>query len=54
MKKQYEEVDAEIKKRIGEREKVLTGQYLIERKKFVKSAFTVPESIQFRISIKRL
>ena len=53
-KKQYEEVDAEIKKRIGEREKVLTGQYLIERKKFVKSAFTVPESIQFRISIKRL
>ena len=53
-KKEYEEVDAEIKKRVGEREKILTGQYLIERKSFMKKAFTVPESIQYRISIKRL
>lgn len=53
-KKEYEEVDAEIKKRVGEREKILTGQYLIERKSFTKKAFTVPESIQYRISIKRL
>lgn len=53
-KKEFEEVDAEIKKRVGEREKILTGQYLIERKSFTKKAFTVPESIQYRISIKRL
>lgn len=53
-KKEYEDVDAQIKKKIGEREKVLTGQYLIERKSFVKKAFTVPESVQYRINIKRL
>lgn len=53
-KKEYEEVDAEIKKKVGEREKVLTGQYLIERKSFTKKAFTVPESVQWRINIKRL
>lgn len=53
-KKEYEEVDAEIKKKIGEREKVLTGHYLIERKSFVKKAFTVPESTQWRVTIKRL
>ena len=53
-KKEYEEVDAQIKKKVGEREKVLTGQYLIERKSFVKTAFTVPESVQYRINIKRL
>lgn len=53
-KKEYEEVDQQIKKRVGERDKVLTGQYLIERKSFVKKSFTVPESTQWRISIKRL
>jgi len=53
-KKEYEDVDAQIKKKVGEREKVLTGQYLIERKSFVKRAFTVPESVQYRINIKRL
>lgn len=53
-KKQYEEVDSQIKARVGEREKVITGEYLIERKKIVKKAFTVPESIQYRLTIKRL
>ena len=53
-KKEYEDVDAQIKKRVGERDKVLTGQYLIERKSFVKKAFTVPESTQYRMTIKRL
>ncbi len=53
-KKEYEKVDAEIKAKVGEREKVITGEYLIERKSFVKKAFTVPESTQYRISIKRL
>lgn len=53
-KKEYEAVDREIKAKVGEREKVITGQYLIQRNSFVKKAFTVPESIQYRINIKRL
>ena len=53
-KKEYEEVDAEIKKKVGEREKVITSEYLIERKRFVKKSFVVPESTQYRITIKRL
>lgn len=53
-KKEYETVDKQIKEKVGEREKVITGLYLIERKSFVKKAFTVPESTQFRLNIKRL
>ena len=53
-KKEYEEIDAMIKQKVGDREKVLTGQYIIERKSFTKRAFTVPESTQWRITIKRL
>ena len=53
-KKEYEQVDKEIKAKIGERPKVITGQYLIERKSFIKKAFTVPESTQYRVTIKRL
>ena len=53
-KKEYEEVDKAIKARVGEREKVITGEYLIERKSFVKKAFTVAEGVQYRIQIKRL
>lgn len=53
-KREYESVDKQIKERIGEREKVITGQYLIQRKAFKKAAFTVPESTQYRVTIKRL
>ena len=53
-KKEYESVDKEIKARVGEREKVITGQYVITRSSFVKKAFTVPESIQYRVQIKKL
>lgn len=53
-KKEYEQIDKEIKQRVGDREKVITGHYLIERKSFVKKAFTVPESVQWRVQIKRL
>lgn len=53
-KKEYEAVDKEIKAKVGEREKVITGQYLIERKSFVKKAYTIPESVQYRVNIKRL
>ena len=53
-KKEYEETDSEIKKRVGEREKVITGGYLIERRKTVRKAFSVPESVTYRLTIKRL
>lgn len=53
-KKEYEEVDKQIKAKVGEREKLITGHYLIERKSFTKKAFSVPESVQYRIQIKRL
>lgn len=53
-KKEYEEVDKQIKAKVGEREKLITGHYLIERKSFIKKAFSVPESVQYRINIKRL
>ena len=53
-KKEYEQIDKEIKARVGERDKVITGQYLITRSSFVKKAFTIPESVQYRVTIKRL
>ncbi len=53
-KKEYDAVDKQIKQKVGERDKVITAQYLIERKSFVKKAFTVPESTQYRMTIKRL
>lgn len=54
VKKEYDKIDKEIKQKVGEREKVITGHYLIERKSFVRKAFTVPESVSFRVNIKRL
>lgn len=53
-KKEYEEVDKQIKEKVGEREKVITGTYLVERKAIQKAEYTVPASTQYRISIKRL
>lgn len=53
-KAEYESVDKQIKERVGEREKIITGAYLIERKAYEKKAFTVPASTQYRISVKRL
>lgn len=53
-KREYEDIDKEIKQRIGERQKVITGNYVIVRSEFRKKAFSVPESIQHRITIKRL
>lgn len=53
-KKEFEEVDRRIKEIVGDRDKIITGTYLVERRDFVKKAFTVPESTQYRISIKRL
>ena len=53
-KREYEEVDKQIKAKVGEREKVITGTYLVQRKAIQKAEYTVPASTQYRISIKRL
>lgn len=53
-KREYEDVDKQIKARVGERDKIITGKYLITRTSFTKKAFTVPESTQHRVNIKRL
>lgn len=55
-KSEYEKVDKEIKAKVGEREKVITGHYLVERKKSIRKAYVkeVPESVTYRMTIKRL
>lgn len=53
-KKQYEETDAQIKMLVGEREKVLTGSYLVTRKAIHKKAYTVAERTEYRLNIKKL
>ena len=53
-KKQYEEIDKQIKAKVGERAKIITGHYLIERKATVRKAFSVSESTTYRVTIKRL
>ena len=53
-KREYDRVDKQIKERVGEREKIISGKYLVTRSSFVKKAFTVPESVQYRVNIKRL
>ena len=49
-----EDVKDQIKKKIGEREKVLTGKYLIERKAFEKKSYTVQARTEYRLNIKKL
>lgn len=51
---QYNEVDCSIKDKIGEREKVITGDYLVQRKRIQKRSYTVPERVEYRIQIQKL
>lgn len=51
---EYNQTDSEIKRRVGEREKVLTGDYLITRTAIHKKAYNVPEGTQYRIQIQKL
>lgn len=53
-KREYEEVDKEIKARVGEREKVITGSYLITRNKIERKAYTVEARTEYRLNIKKL
>lgn len=53
-KQQYDAVDKEIKARVGEREKVITAGYVIQRKKVEVREHLVPASVQYRLTISRL
>lgn len=53
-KREYEEVDKQIKAKVGEREKVITGTYLVQRKAIQKAEYTVQAHTEYRVSIKRL
>lgn len=51
---QYKDVDKSIKNKVGEREKVLTGNYLIYQKSIHKESYTVPGRTERRIQIQKL
>ena len=51
---QYEEVDSAIKSKVGEREKVITGDYLVQRKRIQKKSYTVSERTEYRLQIQKL
>lgn len=53
-KREYEEIDKEIKARVGEREKVITGSYLITRNKIERKEYVVPARTEYRLNIKKL
>lgn len=51
---EYKEVSDLIKDIVGDREKIITGDYLIERKAIAKEEYTVAARTEYRINIKRL
>ena len=51
---EYGKVDQEIKKKIGDREKVLTGEYLVTRTQIHRNAYSVKERDEYRIQIKKI
>ena len=53
-KTEYDKLDREIKNKVGEREKVITGGYLIQRNKVERKGYTVPDSVYYKLNIKRL
>ena len=53
-KKEYEETDKAIKAIVGERDKIIAGDWLVLRKTIEKQAYMVPGRTEHRITIKRL
>lgn len=51
---QYGEVGSAIKSKVGEREKVITGDYLVQRKCIQKKSYKVPERTEYRLQIQKL
>lgn len=48
------EIERHIKAIVGEREKIITGTYLVERKSVTRATYTVPATTYYKINIKRL
>ncbi len=52
--REYGEVNDKIKKLVGEREKVISGKYIVTSKIIQKAAYTVEARQERRLSVKRL
>ena len=52
--KEYDELYETVKERLGERNRVVTGNYFIEVKEIQKKAFTVAERTEKRYSFKKI
>lgn len=50
----YNRVDADIKRTVGDRDKIITGDYIIQRKCIHKKSYSVPERTEYRIQIQKL
>jgi CRISPR/Cas system-associated exonuclease Cas4 (RecB family) len=53
-KKEFEELDKQIKALVGERDKIITGNFLVTRKAIEKQGYTVAPRTEYRVQIKRL
>lgn len=53
-KKEFDDIDKQIKTIVGEREKVVTGSYLVTRNPVTREAYTVAAGTYHKINIKRL
>jgi CRISPR/Cas system-associated exonuclease Cas4 (RecB family) len=52
--REYNAVDKQIKSLVGEREKVITGSYLVTRTATQRKGYTVEPSTVYKVNIKRL
>ena len=50
--REYNEINDQIKKMVGDREKVISGKYVISTKTINKAEYIVPARVERRISIK--
>lgn len=53
-KKEFDEIDKQIKSLVGEREKIVTGSYLVTRQAVKREAYAVEAGTYHKINIKRL
>ena len=50
--REYNEINDQIKKMVGDREKVISGKYVVSTKTINKAEYVVPARVERRISIK--
>ena len=51
---QHKKLDEQIKKMVGDRERVLAGKYVVTAKTISKQAYTVAARTERRLTVKRL